>query len=282
MWTVLKVFNNNALMACDEHNEHCVLLGRGIGFQAKKGDQIDAGKVHQVLRAENGQYEQLRSIIQEISPELLDIALRLAQDADKKFGIHFSDTGVLALADHIRFAVDRAIKGIHMPNPLEWEIHNIYPTEVDFAIYCMESIKKETGIQLEESEKTSIALHAVNSAYNSSSENNFARIAEQTELIARISHFVLDYYQVDPHSVAFRRFITHVRFLLERLMGDRKNTAHASSSVEDFLISKHPQEYSFAHKLLMDIHMQFGGETYSAECAYLALHILRLKEESST
>ncbi|MCF1585292.1 hypothetical protein LQF61_02305 [Tetragenococcus koreensis] len=46
---VLQVFSHNALVAKNEDNESVVLVGRGIGFNKKKGDRINENAASQVF-----------------------------------------------------------------------------------------------------------------------------------------------------------------------------------------------------------------------------------------
>lgn len=46
---ILQVFSHNALVAKNEDNESVVLVGRGIGFNKKKGDRINENAASQVF-----------------------------------------------------------------------------------------------------------------------------------------------------------------------------------------------------------------------------------------
>ncbi|GAA3016542.1 CAT RNA binding domain-containing protein [Tetragenococcus solitarius] len=46
---ILQVFSHNALVAKSENNESMVLVGRGIGFNKKKGDRINENAASQIF-----------------------------------------------------------------------------------------------------------------------------------------------------------------------------------------------------------------------------------------
>lgn len=46
---VLRVFNNNVVMAEDPHRGTVIVTGRGVGFSRKPGDSLDTGKIVQVF-----------------------------------------------------------------------------------------------------------------------------------------------------------------------------------------------------------------------------------------
>ena len=50
---ISKVINNNVLSAFDENGQEVVLMGRGLGFKAKTGDDIDESRVQKVFCIEN-------------------------------------------------------------------------------------------------------------------------------------------------------------------------------------------------------------------------------------
>ena len=42
---VLRVFNNNVVLARDELGREAVLTGRGLGFQRRAGDAVDTSRI---------------------------------------------------------------------------------------------------------------------------------------------------------------------------------------------------------------------------------------------
>ena len=46
---IVKVLNNNVVLSMDENQEDVIVLGNGIAFQKKYGDQIDASKIERIF-----------------------------------------------------------------------------------------------------------------------------------------------------------------------------------------------------------------------------------------
>ena len=44
-YSIVCVINNNVVSARNERNQERILVGKGIGFQARKGDVVDASKI---------------------------------------------------------------------------------------------------------------------------------------------------------------------------------------------------------------------------------------------
>lgn len=52
---ILRVFNNNLVLALDESGREVILTGRGLGFQARPGQEaLDAAKVSRVFVPADG------------------------------------------------------------------------------------------------------------------------------------------------------------------------------------------------------------------------------------
>ena len=41
---IIRVINNNVVCALNERHQERILIGKGIGFQKKPGDEVDKGK----------------------------------------------------------------------------------------------------------------------------------------------------------------------------------------------------------------------------------------------
>jgi len=54
---ILQVFSHNALVAKSEDNESMVLVGRGIGFNKKKGDRINENAASEIYVESKRQQE---------------------------------------------------------------------------------------------------------------------------------------------------------------------------------------------------------------------------------
>lgn len=69
---VLKVFNNNVVLARDHDASEVVLTGRGLGYQARRGDPVDESRVAQRFRPDaEHDVQQLTAFLTEIPPEHL-------------------------------------------------------------------------------------------------------------------------------------------------------------------------------------------------------------------
>ena len=50
MIKIVQPLNNNVVMGYDRKKGEVIIIGTGIGFRAKKGDQVDESKIHRYFR----------------------------------------------------------------------------------------------------------------------------------------------------------------------------------------------------------------------------------------
>lgn len=280
MWRIKQVLNNNVVLAAQADRE-AVLVGTGIAFGKRKGDEVYQEQISQIFAAEDTQPAQLARLVAELSPQQLELASKISSLAARICEIKLPDSTVVAIADHLRFAVDRAIAGTPLPNPLKWEVQQFYPEEYQFGQRALELIKAETGIQCDESEAVSLALHVVNAAF-AVPGGSLVQTAKITEMLNKVFAVVEAALamEIDRESAAAARFVTHIRFLLRRMLRRGGSGAHepepALAGMRDTIAKTYPKSWSAAAKLVMMLQMELDTQCSDDEIVYLALHIARL------
>ena len=121
----------------------------------------------------------------------------------------------MTLTDHINFAIERWQKGINLENALLWEIRRFYPQEYELGEYAVKLIGERLGIFLPEDEAGFIALHFVNAEYGTDIQDA-VRFPNQMRDILDIVEEDLGIV-LDEKSLHYERFITHMKFLLQRI-----------------------------------------------------------------
>lgn len=101
-----KVLNNNVAIA-SQGGKEIVVMGRGITFQKKKGDELDDELVTKVFTQENTDLSnKLVQLVQEIPEDYFQLSDQIIRYAENELGLVLSDNIYLALTDHIQFAVE--------------------------------------------------------------------------------------------------------------------------------------------------------------------------------
>ncbi|MET1030971.1 BglG family transcription antiterminator LicT [Domibacillus tundrae] len=274
---IKKVFNNNVVLAQNKEGQEMVVMGRGLAFQKRPGDDFDAGKVEKTFVLENrGVSDKIGELLREVPEEYLNIADRIISIAKKRLGTGMDDYVYVALMDHISFAVTRHKQGIVLRNALLWEIKKYYKDEFAIGLEALNVIEEETGIRMEEDEAASIALHLVNSRVSGEGLDSAVQIVK---VVNDTLNIVKYHYQMelDESSVSYERFLTHLRFFAIRLVRREKNTSESS---DDFMFTQVQKRYSDAYacseKVASYVNKTFNWSVSIDDKIYLTLHIQRV------
>lgn len=89
---ISRVINNNVICVVNESNEELVLMGKGIAFQKKKGDEIDESKIEKEFSIRNKNiYSKLNTIFSEIPMEHIKLSKSIIEKAKKTLNKELND-----------------------------------------------------------------------------------------------------------------------------------------------------------------------------------------------
>ncbi len=220
---VLKVLNNNVVSSTnDDHNE-VIVMGRGIGYQKKKGDLIQDSLIEKIFRLNDKDIiSKLENLFQDIPEKYLEITDEIIQYALNQFGLPLRENAYLSLTDHIAFAVERIKSGLEINNVMLSDIKCFYKNEYEIGLKALEIINREVGVILPEDEAGFIALHVINASFDQTGENNLKTVRISNEILS----IVKDFYKLnlDSDSIHFFRFANHVKFLAKRLFSQSEDS----------------------------------------------------------
>ena len=158
-----KVLNNNVVVALDENGAETVLMGRGLGFGRRAGDEAPPDKVEKRFTLHSDQLsDRFQQLITSIPLPHFLMSERIINHAKIALGKELSDSIYVTLPDHISAAINRYKEGIVLPNPLLWDIRQLYKDEFRVGLKANEIVKEETGVEFTDDEAAFIALHFVN------------------------------------------------------------------------------------------------------------------------
>ena len=179
---VTKVINNSVVSCVDQDDRELVVMGKGIGFGKKPGQEIDGNLVEKIFRMDNkDSLERFKELLSNIPLEYIQLSNEIVAFAKSSVGIELNQNVYLTLIDHINFAAERFKKKMHFANALFGEIKLFYPKEYLVGKYALRLIEERTGLQMPDDEAASIALHLVNAEYDSRISDTF----RMTEMIRR-------------------------------------------------------------------------------------------------
>ncbi|MEH7107909.1 BglG family transcription antiterminator LicT [Bacillus sp. JJ1764] len=273
---IRKILNNNVVVSQNGSKQEIVVMGRGLAFQKKVGDEIDHSKIEKTFVLEtHGVSEKLAKLLRDTSEKYLDISAKILDYAQSQLPYKLDEYLYVALTDHLSFAITRHKQAIHLKNPLLWEIRKYYKQEFQIAQKALEIIEKETGIALGEDEAASIALHLVNSQL---SGENMATAVQITEMVNTILNIVKYHFkmELDESSVNYERFLTHLRFFAIRFVRKEKLEETVDQFFFEQIKLKYPEAYICTEKVATYLENQFNWSLTKDEEIYLTVHIHRV------
>ena len=276
---IVKVFNNNVVLARHPERGELMLTGRGLGFQRQPGDVVDEAKVVQVfVPDEQHDVDELQAFLVEIPPEHLVLAREILDDAHRELGLKLSQPQLIPLADHISFAIKRVRQGIKLESPLKAEVAHLYPAELRVARAGVRLVRERTGVPSPDDEAVPIALHLVNAA--AFATDDLSRTFAMTEVFRQVFEVLESAYgqPFDPESINAARFVTHLRYFVVRVDAGRQ-LAEQPASFVSAIKDSFPAAHQAAQKVKALLELRLGAAITADEVTYLALHIARLTND---
>ncbi len=274
-----KIINNNVVIVSGDNGKETIVMGKGIGFQAKAGQHVDEQKIEKrfILDSESdvGRFGELVSSIPlehfEVCMKIIDYAMQVMQR-------RLSNSIYISLTDHINFALERYKSGVVFENPLLQEVRSFYPSEYLIGEYALTLVEHDLGAKLPVDEAASIALHFVNAEYKTAMSDTM----NITTLIRQILNIVdeeLD-MNLDELGLHYSRFVTHLKFLAYRVFAGQMMCQQEEELVR-MVKSLYKREYAISEKVALFIREQCNHEIAEEEKAYLTLHIRRIQPNIS-
>ena len=278
---ITRVFNNNVVLATDERGRELVLSGRGLGFKAAAGQEVDASRVEKTFVAGGStSAERLAAFVDEIPLADIEVAEEILRGARETLGTHITDAVLVPLADHVSFALRRAREGVaEIEYPLRWEVEHLYPAEAAFGREALRIIERRRGVRLPDLEAVPLALHFVNAQFGSSDLGTTLRMTEVlTETLGIVrAEFGID---IDEDSVPVARFVTHLRYLFYRQQQGTR-FADVGAPLVQAVRAAHPREYDCGVRVAELLTTRFAWDVGGEEVLYLALHVARLTADAA-
>lgn len=276
---VTRIFNNNVLLAQDEYSVEKMLLGKGIGFHKKVGDQVDEQTIEKIYVLEEN--EQVTAMLPELSPQAIIFAKQIVDHVKTELDLELPTMSYIGLADHLSYMITRGEKEESLPNALLWEIKKIYAKEFKVAKEAIGWIEAETQLSFPEDEAAFLALHFIP---NQQDPTRKTQTKQQLVMIQDILQIVQVHYkmELDEASANYIRFITHLRFFMERVAQGTKLENEEELFLYQQVAKKYPQAYRCVQKISQYLAQTTHYSLTKDEQLYFMLHIQRLAQRATT
>src|SRR5690625_2567493 len=100
---IIKAYNNNCV-SVDDNGEIFILTGKGIGYQKRKGDDVDTEKIEHEFRIVDHKQNHFDQILEKIPQQYFQTTRYIVERISSDLDIKFNDSVHIALTDHIYYA----------------------------------------------------------------------------------------------------------------------------------------------------------------------------------
>ncbi|MBM7602838.1 beta-glucoside operon transcriptional antiterminator [Metabacillus crassostreae] len=271
---ITKILNNNVVIS-EKDKQEVIVMGRGIAFNKRAGDDVNDEQVEKVFILEGEDLtSKFKTLISYIPIEYMETSEKIIQYAKLQLGKKLNDSIYISLTDHIHFAIERHKDNLPIKNALLWETKHLYKEEFEIGLEALNMICDQFNVILPEDEAAFIALHIVNAQLNEDMSN----IMDMTKVMQDILSIVKYHLKMefDENSLNYYRFITHLKFFAHRLV---KGTHYKNNNEDDLLNvikEKYPKAYQCTEKIKRFVEKQYRYELTEEEMLYLTIHIQRV------
>ncbi|WP_078430179.1 glucose PTS transporter transcription antiterminator GlcT [Alkalihalobacterium alkalinitrilicum] len=275
MYFIKKILNNNVVIAINPKDIEVVIIGKGIGFGKKTGEQINNESVDQLFQlVDEQQQEEYKQLLLQIDDSILDVMNEAITFIRTELNKKLNERIHIALTDHIAFAIRRLEQGILITNPFLEETQTMYPEEFQVAEQVVSFINDRLNISLPKDEVGFVTLHIQSALDN----KPISHMQEGTKLIAKLVELIEAELitQLPKNSLQYSRLVTHLRHVIDRVV--QRESVELNDKFVKLLKQEYPLCYNLAWKLIKVIQNHYQLPVAEAEAVYLTMHLQRLTQ----
>ena len=274
-----KVLNNNVIIARDHNGKEIIVMGKGLAFGLKAGDEIPEEKIDKIFSLNSQQETSLFiKLLSEIPRKYLIMTENIVSYGKEKLGNKLSDSIYITLTDHIYMMEERAKQGAYVKNTMLWDIKRLYPEEFKVAKRVVSDINEQLGSSYDEHEAANIALHFVNAEM----EMGFDATVKITKVMTDILNIVKYHFRInyDEDSLSYYWFIAQLRFFAQHLFSDVPYKDTADPEFAQLINNKYKRSAACVQIIKKHILEQYQYIFSSEEYMYFTIHIEKVVRDS--
>lgn len=267
---ISKILNNNVVIS-EENQEEVILMGRGLAFGRKVGQEIP----DELIEKKYVLSENRRQLLMELPVEVMEMSDKIISFAREKLQKKLKDSAFLAMADHIHGVLLRLEDDIYLKNFLMWDIKRFFPIEFEVGQYAKQLLSAYVNKELPDDEAAFIALTLVNAEL----ENGDGTARDLTMMMEEIMTIVKYSLEIslDEEDIYLERFMTHLKFFCERVLTNSGNRDLEDNEMFGLLKCKYPLVYETTRKIAEFLKQTRNYQTSEDEQLYLTIHLSRMK-----
>ncbi|MGL5354500.1 MAG: BglG family transcription antiterminator LicT [Clostridium sp.] len=270
-----KVLNNNVIVSIDpKSKKEIILMGCGIAFKKKIGQEIEMDKVEKTFIVDDKRMgNKIKKLINQIPDGIFELSHEIICYASKELNKKLDKQIYISLSDHIAFALKRYKNNIKIKNDLLDEIRRIHKEEFKIALWAVKFLNDKLKIDLPEDEAGFIALHLINAGYKEATNDSLV----STSIIKGILNIIRYYYSVefDIDDLNYDRLLTHLKYFAKRVI-DNKQHDDSDTTLLELVSNSYPEAFECALKIKYYIENNHNYQVNGDEIVYLTMHIHRV------
>ena len=278
-YRILKILNNNAIVSRDADGQEVIIVGTGIGLHTRIGNEISPEKVSkQYILQGRENYRRFETLLKEIPFDCIEISEKIIEKAKQELKRDLNSNLIIALADHINFAVSQLRAGNRNPNLMLDEIQRFYREEFQVGLEAVEMVNQHYNITLPRSEAASIAFHLIN-AESGGDAGETTSVIKGTEKILQIIQTTLN-LKMREDTLSYSRLVTHTKYFVKRVLAKPDNTESDIMGV--IRIDEEDEQYiqisDCLDKIGIYLKETFDYDISEDERFYMLIHIMRIMQ----
>lgn len=273
---VSKVLNNNVIIANHQTYKEVVLIGKGIGFNRKKGDHVALNQAEKTyLLTDKKDREDYMQLVSHTDDELMQFLHEVIFYIEERMEQPLNEHIHIALTDHLTFALKRVNRDIQFKNPFIIEIESLYPKAYQVASEVVEMFKIRLGVDFPIGEIGFIALHI----HSAVSDKKIRDLNKHHLLIKQMIKVIEQSMEIKlvKDDINFSRLIQHLHRAIDRVYhGERIGK---QNNLAEVLKQTYPLCYNTAWKLIKIMQKKLNRPVDETEVIYLTIHLQRLTNQ---
>lgn len=119
---ILKILNNNVAVVLDEKGQEKIVMGKGICFKKKTGEDINQETIDKTFFLSASEaHNKFQVLIQDVPIEHIAIGEEIISEAKMHLGRKLNDMIYISLIDHVHTSILRFLDGVEVKNVLLWD-----------------------------------------------------------------------------------------------------------------------------------------------------------------
>ena len=272
-YRVKRVLNNNVVQAKYGYQE-VIVVGLGIGFNAKTRDIIDPEKIEKVFELRKEEFYKTSQLVEEIPEKIFFNLYQILERTSHITRIKLSSHGFVTIIDHLNFAIARHTSGQTIRNLMLYDLRILYPDEFRLGELILESVNEEMNLDLPQDEVGFLTMHIVNGHFDQI--NNQSNVL--TNMVLDSLNIIRDRYLVSLKldELITQRIMVHLKMLIQRVMSNQQ--VDFDEVVLHNVIEEFESAYSTAGLIQKYIENRLSVKINSQELVYLTIHLNRLEQ----